>query len=107
MKLRLIDVMFRPIRTSRKIIKLLKDVQLEPKFAPIARPESESNYVVVNNPVMMPAGIYNMIKDSLIRTDTDYVGGKWLTKRHKDQEIRTTKVSFEEAVCMLVQERME
>lgn len=106
MKLRLLDVMFRPLRTSRALVRLLRNVHLNVVFAPPKTPEVKSGFVVLANKYMMPSSTFNMIKHDLVVVDYDYKGGK-VWKRRSEQEVSVDEVPFETAVVMLVNERLE
>jgi hypothetical protein len=106
MKLRLIDVMFRPVRTSRALIKLLRDVHLNVQFEEPRAPEVKSGFVVLASKYMMPSSTYNMIKQDLVVVDYDYKGGK-IWKRNHEQKVSVDEVPFETAVVMLVNERLD
>lgn len=107
MSLTMFDVVFHPLRTSRKMFRMMKDIELNPSLRGKARDTADANFVVVSSNVLMPAAVYNMIKDSLVVMDSNYSEGKMNWERHKSQDIRTHKISFEEAVTMLVTERLE
>lgn len=107
MKITLFDMVFRPLRTSRELMHLMKAIQLKPEFAPAKREQKKmSEFVTLHTTVMMPAAVFNMIQDSLVAvTVAEY--SPMTYKRNKDQKLNTYDVSYENAVCMLVQERME
>lgn len=107
MKLTMFDVVFRPIKTSRRLMALMKAIELEPVFAEKAKGISTADeaYTVITTRVLMPTAVYNMIRPSLVRVEMDgYSPVTW--KRTKEQKIDIYPVSFENAVVMLVQERM-
>jgi len=107
MKITLFDVVFRPLRTSRELMALMKSIQLKPEFAPVKRKQEKmSEFVVLHSTVLMPAAVFHMIQDSLVKVGTE----SWSPmtyKRDKNQELNTYDVTYENAACMLVQERME
>lgn len=107
MRLNLFDAVFRPIKTSRKLMALMKAIELEPVFAEKAKGVSTADdaYTVISTRVLMPTAVFNMIKPSLVKVEAEgYNPLTW--KRTKDQKIDTHPISFENAVVMLVQERM-
>lgn len=107
MKISLFDVVFRPIRTSRKLMRIMKQIELKPEFAKPKEPLKEmSEFVVLTTTVMMPAAVFNMMKPSLIATDVDGYS-PMVFKRRKSQALSTYDVPYANAVCMLVAERLE
>ena len=107
MRLNLFDVVFRPIKTSRKLMALMKSIELEPVFAEKSKAKvtADDAYTVITTRVLMPSAVFNMIAPSLVVVEMDgYSPVTW--KRNKNQKIDTYPVSFENAVVMLVQERM-
>ena len=110
MKLSLFDVIFRPIKTSRKLMALMKAIELEPVFKKQettgTRHVQTSEFMVLTTTVLMPVGIYNMIAPSLVAVDVqDY--HPMTFKRRKSQALSIYEVSYPNAVAMLVAERME
>lgn len=107
MKLTMFDVVFRPIKTSRRLMALMKAIELEPKFKPNERLTlKETGYTVLTSNVMMPTAVFNMINASLVKVNTEsYSPLTW--KREKEQDLTVYPVSYENAVVMLVQERLE
>jgi len=108
MKLTMFDVVFRPIKTSRKLMDLMKAIELEPVYKKQEgkdRHQPTSEFVVLHTTVLMPVGVYNMIAPSLVAVDVDSYS-PMTYKRSKKQELNKYEVSFENAVVMLVQERM-
>lgn len=110
MRLRLLDVMIRPWRTSRELIRLLRDVHLNVEFEPAKSKDAMSDFVVIGGRFMMPSGVFNMIKSSIVLVEYDYVSGHgkvWKRKPTKDQNIDHDEIPLETAVVMLVNERMD
>lgn len=107
MKVTLFDVVFRPLRTSRALMRIIKQIEIEPKFVPSKGVEADkSEFVVLTSNVMLPAGVFNMIRPSLVAVNID--GYSPMTfARKKNQELTTHDVSYANAVAMLVAERME
>lgn len=107
MKLSLFEVVMRPIKTSRKLLRLMKEIELEPKFKANERVEAKAGeYTVLTNNVLMPTAVFNMINASLVRVEMDgYSPVTW--KRHKSQDLSAYPVAFENAVAMMVAERLE
>lgn len=103
----LFDIVFRPLRTSRKMFRVMKSIELNPALRGVARETADSNYVVVSSNVLMPAAVFNMVKDSFVVMDSKWDSGRLQYYRKRDQKLSTHKVSFEEAVAMLVAERLE
>lgn len=109
MNLRLIDIMFRPFRTSRKLIRLLRDIEVTTALKPQNQKPAESAYVVIHSTVMLPSGVYNMIKDNLTKVDSKYDSHtrRYVFSRQKDQTINITSVKHDEYIAMLVAERFD
>jgi len=107
MKVTLFDVVFRPIRTSRALMRMMKQIELKPEFTKQNVPTTPSKeFVVLHSTVMLPAGVFNMVRDSLVAVTTESYSPLTFSRK-KDQSLNTSSVSYENAVCMLVQERME
>lgn len=107
MKLNLFEVVMRPLKTSRELLRLMKQIELEPKFKANEKVDVVAGeYTVITNNVLMPTAVFNMIKASLVRVDMDgYSPVTW--KRNKTQDLSTYPVAFENAVAMMVSERLE
>ena len=108
MKISLFDIVFKPIRTSRKLMRLMKQIELEPKFKPVKNEiyADKTEFVVLQSTTMMPAGVFNMIRPSLVAVEIDNYSPMTFARK-KTQVLNTYDVSYANAVCMLVQERME
>ena len=109
MKLNLFDVVMRPIKTSRKLLRLMKEIELEPVFKPnknADRHKDTSEFLVLTSTVMMPVALYNMIAPSLVAVETEGYNPMSF-KRRKNQILNIYEVSYASAVAMLVAERME
>ena len=107
MKVTLFDMVFRPLRTSRELMHLMKAIQLKPEFAPVKRKQEKmSEFVTLHSTVLMPAAVFHMIQDSLVKVSVDSYS-PMTYKRDKNQALNTYDVPYENAVCMLVQERLE
>lgn len=110
MRLRLLDVMFKPWRTSRALIKLLRNVHLNVQFEPAQSNSTLSEYVVFGNRYMLPAAVFNMVKSSITLVDYDYTSGHgktWKRRPAKEQVIEHDDIPLETAVVMLINERMD
>jgi hypothetical protein len=107
---RLIDLVFRPIRTSREMVRIMKQCEIKIEFkpaAPIQKHEKMSEFVVVAHDLMMPASTYHLIKDTLVKVSGSGYGDNRIWARAKSQEISVEKVSFAQAVAMCVNEKLE
>ena len=108
MKLRLLDVMFRPWKVSRDMIKLLQNIELQPVLKVADRPKADvsKEYVVLYGTVLMPTAVFNMIEPSLTAVDYKYGGNTHQYTRKENQELTVREVTLEEVAAMLVYERM-
>ena len=104
MQIRLIDVMFRPVRTARKLIRLLKDVELQPVLTQTDRKLVSEDWVVLGGTYMIPSGVYNMICSSIKVVDYDWKTELFSLK--KDQTLSPRVLSHGEIVAMAVAERL-
>jgi len=106
--MRLIDIVFRPIKTSKLILRIMRESEINIEFKP-KRPniKIESGFVVLGSSYMMPASSLKLIEDTIVKVDYDGYGDSRIWKRHKDQSIGVQKVSFEQAVAMCVNEKLE
>lgn len=110
MRLRLLDVMLRPWRTSRQLIKLLRNVHLNVVFEPPKTKSPASEYVVIGSRFMMPASSFNMIRSSIVLVDYDYASGSgkiWKRRKTTEQTVEFDEIPFETVVSMLVNERLD
>ena len=106
--MRLIDLVFRPIKSSKTILRILRDCEMNIEFKP-KRPNTkiESGFVVLGSSYMMPASSFKLIEQDIVKVDYDGYGDSRIWKRHKDQSVGVQKVSFEQAVAMCVNEKLE
>jgi len=107
--MRLIDFVFRPISTARHVYKLMKDIELQPVYAPIHRKEVEhpSGFVTINSTFMIPTSVYEMIKPSIVLIESSGYGSERVWRRNKKQAVSLTSIPFENAVAMCVIEKLE
>jgi len=84
-------------------------VNMEVTFDPIKRETKEhpSGFVSVNSTFMIPAAVYEMIKHNIVVVDYEGYGKDRVWKRKKNQEVSLTHIPYEQAVVMLVNERLE
>lgn len=109
MKLTMFDAVFRPIKTSRRLMALMKAIELEPTFKAQngkERHQSTSEFMVLTSSVMMPVGVYNMIAPSLVAVEMDGYSPATF-KRRKSQSLSIYEVTYANALSMLVAERLE
>lgn len=108
MRLRLLDVVFRPWKVSKDMIKLLQNIELEPVLKVTDRPKAEvsKEYTVLHSTVLMPTAVFNMIQPNLTAVEYQYGNGKYNYTRKEDQKLNTGAVTLEEVAAMLVYERM-
>lgn len=108
--MRLIDIVLRPIKTSRFILRVMRDCEVEVKFKPQHRPkptEKMSEFVVVGYNLMMPASSLKLIEDTIVKVEGTGYGKERIWSRMKDQKIETQEVSFAQAVAMCVNDKLE
>lgn len=106
--MRLIDIVFRPIKTSRLILRILRESEINIEFKPKRPPSKiDSGFVVLGSSYMMPASSFKLIAQDIVKVDYDGYGDSRIWRRHKDQSISPTTVSFEQAVAMCVNEKLE
>lgn len=106
--MRLTDLIFRPFRTYRWLIRTLRDIELHPELrVKKMQDQVDSEYVVIHGQVMLPSGVYNMIRGSLTNVDYDYTAGRYAYKLHKNKEITARTVSRADYIAMLVAQRFD
>jgi hypothetical protein len=108
--MRLIDIVFRPIKTSRLILRILRDCEVEVKFNPQRKPkvdEKMSEFIVIGYDLMMPASSFKLIEDTIVLVEGSAYGENRIWSRKKKQGIEVQKVSFAQAVAMCVNEKLE
>jgi hypothetical protein len=108
--MRLIDFVFRPIKTSRLILRLMRESEVNVEFKPKRKSkldEKMSEFVVLGHYYMMPASSLKLIEDTIVRVDSNGYGDNKIWHRVKDQELTIQKVSFAQAVAMCVNEKLE
>jgi hypothetical protein len=106
--MRLIDLVFRPINTSKTIMRILRESEVNIEFTP-KRPDTkiESGFVVLGHYHMMPASSFKLIEQSIVKVDSSGYGENTVWRRQKDQTLSLSKISFEQAVAMCVNEKLE
>lgn len=108
--MRLIDIVFRPIRTSRMILRIMRETEMSIEFKP-KRPsvfeDKMSEFVVLGHYYMMPASSLKLIEDTIVKVDSNGYGENKIWYRKKEQELTVQKVSFAQAVAMCVNEKLE
>ena len=108
--MRLIDIVFRPIRTSKLILHIMRETEMNIEFKPQRKSkldEKLSEFVVLGHHYMMPASSLKLIEDTIVRVDSTGYGESKLWHRDKNQELTIQKVSFAQAVAMCVNEKLE
>lgn len=107
--MRLIDIVFRPFSTARRIYKLMKHIEMQPVYAPIDRKQVEhpSGFVTINSTFMVPTSVYEIIKPSIVLIESSGYGSERVWRRNKKQDVSLTSIPFENAVAMCVIERLE
>lgn len=108
--MRLIDFVFRPIKTARRVLRIMRDCTVEVKFKPqresLAKDEM-SEFVVLGHYYMMPASSLKLIEDTIVMVDSNGYGDNKIWHRKKEQSLLIQKVSFAQAVAMCVNEKLE
>lgn len=108
--MRLIDFVFRPIKTARFILRVMRDCEVEVKFNPQRKTkvdEKMSEFIVLGYDMMMPASSFKLIEDTIVMVEGNGYGENRIWSRKKKQGIEVQKVSFAQAVAMLVNEKLE
>ena len=108
--MRLIDFVYRPIRTSRTILRIMRESEVKIEFkprAPMGKDEKMSEFVVIGYDMMMPASSWNLVKDSIVKVSGTGHGDTRVFSRAKTQSISVEKVSFAQAVAMCVNDKLE
>lgn len=108
--MRLIDFVFRPIKTARFILRVVRDCEVKVEFNPRRKElvnEKMSEFVVLGNYYMMPASSLKLIQDTIVKVDYNGYGKDRIWKRNADQDLNVLAVSFAQAVAMCVNEKLE
>ena len=108
--MRLIDIVFRPIKTARFILRVVRDCEVKIEYNPKRKSlaaEKMSEFVVLGNYYMMPASSFKLIEDTIVKVDYNGYGKDRIWKRNADPELNVTAVSFAQAVAMCVNEKLE
>lgn len=108
--MRLIDLVFRPIKTARFIVRIMRDCEVNVAYNPQRKSkldEKMSEFVVLGHYYMMPASSLKLIEDTIVRVDSNGYGDNKIWHRTKDQDLSLQKVSFAQAVAMCVNEKLE
>jgi hypothetical protein len=86
----------------------LRESEVNIEFKP-KRPDTkiESGFVVLSHHYMMPASSFKLIERDIVKVDYNGYGENRIWKRQQDQSISLTAVSFEQAVAMCVNEKLE
>lgn len=108
--MRLIDLVFRPIRASREMVRIMKQCEIKLEFKPLeplSKDVKMSEFVVVGHDMMMPASSYHLIKDTIVKVSGSGYGDGRIWSRAKSQTLSVENVSFAQAVAMCVNEKLE
>ena len=108
--MRLIDIVFRPIRTSKLLLRIMRESEVKIEFkprTPMAKNEKMSEFVVIGYDMMMPASSFKLIEDSIVKVSGSGHGDSRIFSRAKNQSISVEKVSFAQAVAMCVNDKLE
>lgn len=106
--MRLIDFVFRPIKTARTILRIMQQCEVSIEFKPKRPPlKLESGFVVVGYNLMMPTSSLKLIEDTIVKVEGTGYGKDRIWSRMKDQKLDAQAVSFEQAVAMCVNEKLE
>lgn len=108
--MRLIDFVFRPIKTARFMLRILRDCEVKVEFKPRRanfHKDELSEFVVLGHYYMMPASSLKLIEDTIVMVDSNGYGDNKIWHRKKDQSLSAQKVSFAQAVAMCVNEKLE
>ena len=108
--MRLIDLVFRPIKATRTILQIMRDCQVNIEYKPSRKhkvDEKMSEFVVLGHYYMMPASSLRLIEETIVRVDSNGYGDNRVWHRVKDQELTLQSVSFAQAVAMCVNEKLE
>jgi hypothetical protein len=108
--MRLINLVFRPIKTARYMLRILRDCEVKVEFKPQRKPKADekmSEFVVIGYDMMMPASALKLVEDTIVMVSSDGYGENKIWHRKKDQSVSVQKVSFAQAVAMCVNEKLE
>lgn len=108
--MRLIDLVFRPIKVSKTILRIMRESEINIEFKPkrkLTVDEKMSEFVVLGHYYMMPASSLKLILDTIVKVDSKGYGENTIWERQKDQELGIRQVSFAQAVAMCVNEKLE
>lgn len=108
--MRLIDFVFRPIKTARFMLRIIRDCEMNIEYKPQRKSALDakmSEFVVIGHYYMMPASSLKLIEDTIVMVDSDGYGENKIWRRKKDQSLSAQKVSFAQAVAMCVNEKLE
>lgn len=108
--MRLIDFVFRPFKTARRIVRIMRDCEMNIEFKPQRKPalnEKMSEFIVLDHNMMTPASSLKLIEDTIVMVGSNGYGEDKIWHRKKDQALSVQKVSFAQAVAMCVNEKLE
>lgn len=113
--MRLTEVIARPFKTARRILRLVKDVELVPVVGDTVRPEGwektaklSTVYARIDNPhILMPYDLYKQLEPYIVRLDYDYIGTKRHWKLHSDKQVAVQAVHVDDLTAMQVVKKLE
>ena len=111
MKIRLLDLLCRPWSVSRQMIRALKDmhVNMEVVYGKpiIETKEYPSGYVTINSTFMIPVSSFKLIEQDIVVVESEGYGSSRTWKRKKNQDVSISQITYEQAIVMLVNERLD
>ena len=107
--MRLIDIVFRPIKTSRRILRIMRDCEMKLEYNPKRVENAEvSGFVVIEEyGFMIPSTVFKMIEKDIVLVKGSGYGANRIWQRKEGQKIDVANVPFANAVAMCVNERLE
>ena len=111
MKLSLARMVRQPIAVMRHTYKVFKHVELVPMVKVGEKTSADTDnaktgFVVIGS-LAIPALAWNMIKDSCVKVDSNYINGQAMWKLPKDQAIYKKHITDDEMIALRVTQRFE
>ena len=113
--MRLTEVIARPFKTARRILRLVKDVELVPVVGDTVRPagwektaKQSTVYARIDSThILIPYDLYKQLEPYIVRLDYDYIGTKRHWKLHSEKQVVVQAVHVDDLTAMQVVKKLE
>lgn len=115
MKLTLTNIALRPFKTAKKVIQLLKSVEMVPVVNATPFPKNWEKTIdtttvfvrIENANIVIPYDLYKHLEPHIVRLDYDFHGSTRHWKLHAEQKVTTAAMHINDLTAMRVAEKLE